>query len=88
MFIQSIKEISIIIVTDDYVIRNEKILTIFFILIFNELLNLKLRTNGNIERRGALLWTVRASTFSLRSHRDLFAFVRALPRLSDQKISI
>ena len=33
--------------------------------------------NGNIERRRALLWTVRASTFSLRSHKDPFAFVTA-----------
>ena len=40
----------------------------FHILIFNELFKFKIRTNGNIERRRALLWTVRASTFSLRSH--------------------
>ena len=30
--------------------------------------------------------SLRASTFSLRSHKDPFAFVRALPRTSDQKI--
>ena len=34
-------------------------------------LSLKLRTNGNIERREALLWTLGASTFSLRSYRDI-----------------
>ena len=44
-------------------------------------------TNGNIERRRALLWTVRASTFSFRNHRDPIAFFIALPRVSDQKIS-
>ena len=46
---------------------------------------LKLRANGNIERRRALLWTVRTSTFSLRSHRDPIAFFTALPRVTDQK---
>ena len=56
------------------------------ILIFNDLFNLKLRTNCNTERRRALLWTVMASTFSLRSHKCPFAFFAALPRRSDQKI--
>ena len=41
-----------------------------------------------MERRRALLWTVRTSTFSLCSHSDLFALFTALPRLSDQKISM
>ena len=50
-------------------------------------LSLKLRTNENNERRGALLWTERASTFCLRSHRDHFAFFIALARLCDQKIN-
>ena len=55
------------------------------ILIFNELLKFK-TSNGNIERRRALLWTVMASTFSLPSYKVPFAFVRALLRSSDQKI--
>ena len=71
------------------VTRNQKYLrTIFLFLLFNELLNLKLRTNFNIERRRCLLWTVRALTFTLRRHGDLFAFFTALPRRSDQKIRI
>ena len=49
---------------------------------------LKLRTNGNIERREALLWTVSTSTSCLRSHADPFAFFTALPRVADQKIDI
>ena len=36
----------------------------------------------------AILRTVRASTFSLRSHKDPFAFFTALSRRSDQKISM
>ena len=50
-------------------------------------LSSKLRTNWNNERRGALLWTERASTFCLRSHRDPFAFFKALAWFSDQKIN-
>ena len=50
-------------------------------------LSLKLRTNENNERWGALLWTERASIFCLRSHRDPFAFFIALARLSVQKIN-
>ena len=40
--IQSGRETSVIIVTDDYVIRNEKVLTIFLVLIFNELFKFKI----------------------------------------------
>ena len=50
-------------------------------------LRVKLRTNENNERQGALLWTERASPFCLRSHRDPFAFFIASARLSDQKIN-
>ena len=70
-----------------YIIRNQKVLSTFFL--FKNLVNylsLKHRTNGNIERRLALLWTVRASTFRFRSHKDPFAFLTALPRRSDPKI--
>ena len=62
----------------------------FFFLIFQYLTNylsLKLWTNENTETRGALLWTERASTFCLCSHRDPFAFFIALARLSDHKIN-
>ena len=44
--------------------------------------------NGNTDRQRAILWTVRASTFSFRSHKDPFAFFTALPRRSDHKISV
>ena len=44
--------------------------------------------NVYIERRGALVWTIRTSTFSLRSHRDPFVFFTALPRFLGQKISM
>ena len=36
----------------------------------------------------SILWTVRASTFSLRSHKDPFAFFTVLSRCSDHKISM
>ena len=44
--------------------------------------------NGNVERWDALLCTVRTSTFTLRRHKDPFAFFTALPRRSDQKINM
>ena len=66
----------------------KKSLQLFLVLILTNYLSLKLRTNGNIERQEALLWTVRASTFSLYSHKDPFTFFTALPRRSDQKISM
>ena len=70
-----------------YVIRNQKFLTTVFLFQYlTNYLSLKLRTNGSIERRRALLWTVRTSTFSLRSHKDPLAFVTAFPRSSDQEI--
>ena len=74
--------------TDDYLCYKEPKSP--FILIFSELFTvlLKLRTNGNIEKRGALFWTGRTSTSSLRSHTDPFAFSAVLPRLSEQKVSI
>ena len=50
-------------------------------------LSLKFRANGNIQRQRALLWTVRATTFRLRSHKDHFAFFATLPQCSDQKIN-
>ena len=66
-------------------IRHQKVLTTFFL--FQHFTNyLRFRTNDNVERRRALLWTARASTFSLRSHKDPVAFVSALPRCSDPKI--
>ena len=69
--------------------KTEKSLQLFFLFLYlTNYLSLKFRTNSNIERRGALLWTVRTSTFSLRSHRDPIAFLIALPRVSDQKISM
>ena len=57
--LQGGREISAIILADDYLYYKEpKIpLNLFCILIFNEYLSLKLRTNGNIERRGPLLCT-------------------------------
>ena len=51
-------------------------------------LSLKLRTSENNERPGALLWTESASIFCLRSPKDPFGFFIALPRSSDQKISM
>ena len=86
---QSVREIRAIIVTDNYLCyRYQKVLATFFflILIFNELLRLKLRMNDNIERLGALLWTGRKPKCCLCSHTDRFAFSTVLPRLSDQKI--
>ena len=63
--------------------------TFFFLFQYlTNYLSLKLRTNENNERRAALLWTERASTFRLRSHSDPFAFFIALARLSDHKINV
>ena len=87
--IQSEREISAIIVIDHYLCYKEPKSPYNFFLLFQYLTNylsLKLRTNGNIERRRAILWTTRASTFSLRSHKNPFAIVTALPRCSDPKI--
>ena len=44
-------------------------------------LRLKLRMNGNIERREARLWTERKSNCCLRSHTNSFTFPTVLPRL-------
>ena len=60
----------------------------FHILIFTNYLCLKLRTNGNIERRVDLLWTGRTLICCSCSHTDPFAFFIALPLLSKQKISM
>ena len=51
-------------------------------------LRLKLRTNGNVERRGPLLWNGSKSNCCLRIQTDPFAFSTVLSRLSDQKISM
>ena len=88
-YIQGGREISAIIVTDDY-LRFKEPKTPYNFFLFQYLTNylsLKLRTNENTERRGALLWTERTSTFCLRSHRDPFAFFKALARFSDQRIN-
>ena len=55
--IQGGREISAIIVTDDYLCSKERKspYNFFLILIFNELFMFNLQTNGSIERRGALL---------------------------------
>ena len=78
------------IVTDDYLCYKEpKSPYNFFLFIYlTNYLSLKLRTNGNIVRRGPLLRTVRTSTFNLWSHSDPIAFFTTLPRVSDQKMSL
>ena len=88
--IQGVREISAVIVTDDYLYykKQKSPYNLLHILIFTNFLRLKLRTNGNIERRVDPLWTGRALTCCLCSHTDQFAFFTALPRLSDQKISM
>ena len=90
MHIQDGREISAIIVTDDYICYKEpkNPYNFFLFKYLTNYLSLKLRTNCNIERRGPLLCTARTSTFSLRSHKDPFAFFTTLPRRSDQKISM
>ena len=83
------RKISVIIVSDDYLCyKEQKIPYIFFlILIFNELFKFKTSDERQLWKTASpLLWTVRASTFSLRSHKDPFAFDSVLPRSSDQKI--
>ena len=72
-----------------YVIRNQKVLTTYFLFWYlTNYLLLKLQRNGSSERREALLWTGRKSNSCLRSHTDPFAFSTVLPRLSKQKISM
>ena len=84
--IQSVREISAVIVTDDYrylCYKEQKSPYNFFhILIFTNYLILKLRTNDNIQRRVALLWSGRTSTSCLGSHTDPFVFCIAFPLLS------
>ena len=87
--IQGGMEISVIIVTDDYLCyKEQKVLTTFFIILtFNELFMFKTSNEMQHSKTASPhVWTVRASTFSLRSHEDPFAFVTALPRSSYQKI--
>ena len=88
--IQSVREISAVIVTDAYLCYKEQKspYKFFHILIFTNYLRLKLRTISNIERRVVLLCSGRTSTSYLRRHTDPFAFFTALPRLSDQKVSM
>ena len=75
---QDDREISAIIVTDNYLCYKEpkSPYNFFLILILTNYLRLKLQTNGNIERRVALLCSGRTSTSCLRSHTDPFAFLR------------
>ena len=87
--LQSGRQISAII--DDYLCYMELKKSLQRISYFSYLTNylsLKLRTYVNVERLGVLIWTVRTSTFNLRSHRDLITFFTAFPRVSDQKISM
>ena len=65
--------------------HNER--SIFLFQYLTNYLSLKLRTNENNERRGALPWTERTSTFCLRSHRDPFAFFTALPQFQTRKLA-
>ena len=44
--------------------------------------------NGNVERRGALLWSGRTSTSCLRSPTDPFAFFTGLPATFRPEISM
>ena len=73
---QGVREISAINVNDDYLCYKEQKspYNFFHILIFTNYLRLKLRTNGNIERRVDLLWTGRILTCCLCSHTDPLAF--------------
>ena len=74
--VQGVREISVIIVADNYLWYNETRIPynfFFLILIFKELFTFKTRMNNNIERRGALLCTGRKSNCYLRSHTDPFA---------------
>ena len=75
--IQAGREISGIILTDDYLRYKEpKSPYTFLFQYLTNYLSLKLRTNGIVERWDALLCTVRTSTFTLHSHKDPFAFFR------------
>ena len=65
-----------------------KSLNIFFLFWYLTIyLRLKLPTNGNIEKQGALLWTGRKSNFCSCSQTDPFAVSTVLPRLLDQKLA-
>ena len=87
--IQGGKETSAIIVTNDYLCYKEPNSPYnFFILILNEIFKFKTSEEWQHWKTGALLWTGRTSTFCLRSHRDPFAFFKALARFSDQKINM
>ena len=75
--IQVGREISAIILTDDYLCYKETKSPYNFFSYFWYLTNylcLKLRTNCNIERWAALLCSGRISTSCLRSHTDPFTF--------------
>ena len=90
IIIQNGKEISAIIVTDDYLCYKEpkNPNNFFLILIFKELFEFETSEELQHWKTETILRTVRASTFSLRSHKDPFSFFTALPRRSDQKISM
>ena len=79
--IQSVREISAVIVTDDYrylCYKEQKSPYNFFhILIFTNYLRLKLRTNGNIERRVVL--------FCSEGHQPLVYAVIQITLLSLQR---
>ena len=81
---KGIRRVSATIVTDDYLCYKgpKSPYNFILILIFSELFKFK-TWDGEL-----FSGLVRISTFSLRSHRDHFAFFTALPRLSDQKISM
>ena len=51
-------------------------------------LSLKLRTNENNKRQGALFWTERASTFSLRSDKVPSAFLQRCRDFQTRKLTI
>ena len=77
LYIEGGSKISAIIVTDDYLCYKEPKSSskCFLILNLTNYLSLKFRTNGNIERRGDLLWTGRKSSSCLRSQTDPLCFL-------------
>ena len=85
--IQVVRKISAVIVTVNYLCYKEQKspYNFFHILIFTNYLRLKLRTNGNIDRRE--LDSGLEGNQTVCSHTDPFAFSTVLPQLSDQKIS-